>query len=445
MKRMLGTWLGAVCGLGLVGCGAAAPGEMASDAAGAAFAPPPAAMAPAADREAATPEAAASPGRTSSAPTMAEAMTSVRAGEWDDNANYRDFLGYVGREARLGIDKMDVGQRRFLVALDANGGGIPSCAVTVTDAQQRSTRLVTSASGRALFFPALMGLSGGKFTATSSCLKGGAAKATFEMADQDGAVPLVFQGKRGDVAKPAIDVLFVLDTTGSMSEEIEGVKDTLRAVVGKLDGRASVRAGVVEYKDRTDDLRTKVYPMTRDLSALSNSIKGLSASGGGDTPEDLNSALAVAMRDVAWDDQAVARVAFVIADAPPHLDYDNVPKYSESAKKAAQRGVKLFTVSASGMDDMGQAVFRQLAQATGGTNMFVLRGGAGPQSTGAGDAKSSCGTTHQNYSSGNLDELIVKKIALELASLKANPMQIPGMGEDEKAKPCEKRIMLVAD
>jgi Mg-chelatase subunit ChlD len=445
MKRMLGSWLGGLVGLGLVGCGAAAPGEMASDAAGAGYEPP-AAMAPPADMDGVAEKAAPSPARASSGPTMAESMTSVRAGEWDDNANYRDFLGYVGQQARLGIDKMDVGQRRFLVALDANGKGIPSCAVTVTDAQQRSARLVTTASGRALFFPAMMGLSGSKYTATSSCLqKGDVAKATFEMADQDGAVPIVFRGKRSDVSKPAIDVLFVLDTTGSMSEEIEGVKDTLRAVVGKLDGKASVRAGVVEYKDRTDDLVTKVYPMTRDLSALSTSIKGLSASGGGDTPEDLNSALAVAMRDVAWDDQAVARIAFVIADAPPHLDYENVPKYSESAKKAAQRGVKLFTVSASGMDDMGQAVFRQIAQATGGTNMFVLRGGAGPQSTGAGDAKSSCGTTHQDYSSGNLDELIVKKIALELASLKANPMQIPGMGEDEKAKPCEKRIMLVAD
>ena len=71
-------------------------------------------------------------------------------------------------------------------------------------------------------------------------------------------------------------------------------------------------------------------------------------------------------------------------------------------------------------------MFRQIAQYTGGTNMFVLRGGAGPQSAGGGDPKSSCGATHQNYSSGNLDQLIVGKINLEVTSLKADPMKIPG-------------------
>jgi hypothetical protein len=74
--------------------------------------------------------------------------------------------------------------------------------------------------------------------------------------------------------------------------------------------------------------------------------------------------------------------------------------------------------------------------------MFVLRGGAGPQSTGAGDAKSSCGGTHQNFSSGNLDQLITHKIALEVASLSADPMRIAGLGKDEDAKPCEDRIVL---
>jgi Mg-chelatase subunit ChlD len=284
------------------------------------------------------------------------------------------------------------------------------------------------------------------FKASSSCLGANTtAQTSFRMDAQDGAVALAFRGKRAAIPKPAIDVLFVIDTTGSMSEEIKGVKDTLRAVISQVDGRANVRAGVVEYKDKTDKLVTKIYPMTRDLSALSTSIGGLSASGGGDTPENVNAALAAAVNDVAWDDRAVARMAFVIADAPPHLDYTDTPKYSASAKRAAERGIKLFTISASGMDDLGQAVFRQVAQVTGGTNMFVLRGGAGEQSTGAGDAKSSCGGTHKNFSSGNLDELIVGKIRLEIASLKASPTSIPGVGEDENAKPCEKRVLLVAD
>ncbi len=104
----------------------------------------------------------------------------------------------------------------------------------------------------------------------------------------------------------------------------------------------------------------------------------------------------------------------------------------------------MFTVAASGMDSVGQAVFRQVAQLTGGTNMFVLRGGAGPQSAGGGDPTSSCGATHQNYSSGNLDQLITGKIALEVTSLKADPMRIPGLSKDENAKACNDRVLIVA-
>ncbi len=93
------------------------------------------------------------------------------------------------------------------------------------------------------------------------------------------------------------------------------------------------------------------------------------------------------------------------------------------------------------MDDLGQIVFRQLAEYTGATNLFVLRGGAGPQSTGAGDPKSSCGGTHQNYASGNLDALIVGKIRGELKGIDGDPLKIPGVGKDENAKPCVDRVL----
>jgi hypothetical protein len=180
--------------------------------------------------------------------------------------------------------------------------------------------------------------------------------------------------------------------------------------------------------------------MTNDLRAFERKVAHLSALGGGDTPEAMNEGVAVALAKLAWSETAVARVAFVIADAPPHLDYDNDTSYAKSMRRASHRGIKLFTIAASGMDDQGQAVFRQMAQYTGATNLFVLRGGAGPQSTGGGDPKSSCGGTHENYTSGNLDALIVSKIRAELASLDANPMRIAGLGKDENAKPCSERL-----
>jgi Mg-chelatase subunit ChlD len=401
----------------------------------------------------ATPEAGA-PGLSLAAPSadaapaarlsLATGMTQVKAGEWDDNANYRDFTKYIGQQGSLGIRSIDVSSRRFLVVEDAQGQGVPSCKITVRDSAQGSFALTTAASGRAILFPRAAKLSGAKLVASTSCL-GKSVSQSFDLTEPDGEVTLKLAESRKLGEKATIEVVFVLDSTGSMSEEIQGVKDTLQAVVGKLDRRAKMRVGLVEYKDKGDELVTRTYPMTTDLASLSAKIAGIEASGGGDIPENVNAGLAVAISQMQWSEAADARVAFLIADAPPHLDYDDVPSYDKTALEASKKGIKLFTVSASGMDDLGQAVFRQVAQVTGGTNMFVLRGGAGPQSTGGGDPKAACGGTHQNFSSGALDDLIVNKIRLELASLKASPHRIPGLFQDEDAKPCAERVQLVAE
>jgi Mg-chelatase subunit ChlD len=375
---------------------------------------------------------------------LATGMTSVKAGEWDDNANHQDFTKYIRSQQALGITNIDVFARRFLVVEDAQGKGVPSCSVTVRDAAQGSVAITTAASGRAILFPHALGLGGTRFTASTKCL-GQLVTTSFDMSEPDGETTLKLKETRSAIGQPTIDVVFVLDTTGSMSEEIQGVKDTMQAVVGKLDRRAKIRVGLVEYKDKGDDLVTKVYPMSTDLTAFASKISGIEASGGGDVPENVDAGISVAVNQMQWNDKADARLAFLIADAPPHLDYPDVPGYDKTAIQASKRGIKFYTVSASGMDDLGQAVFRQIAQVTGGTNMFVLRGGAGAQSTGAGDAKSSCGGTHQNFSSGNLDDLIVHKIALEIASLSADPHRIAGLGKDEDAKPCADRIQLVAE
>jgi hypothetical protein len=369
----------------------------------------------------------------------------IRAGEWDDNANYQDFLAYIGQQGHLGIDRVDVTSRRFLVVRDAAGKGVPGCLVRVRDEAQREARLTTTASGRAILFPRAMGLSSGALVATTAC-QGARAAARFDTARADEAVVLDLPRSRASVASPIVDVAFVLDTTGSMSEEIREVKETLRRVTDTLAARGvRVRIGLVEYKDKGDELVTRTYPMTADVAGFARTIAHIHASGGGDMPENANEGLEVALRDLAWSEGSAARLAFLIADAPPHLDYQDADPYSESARRAAERGIQIFTVATSGMDALGQAVFRQIAQLTGGTNMFVLRGGAGPQSTGAGDARSSCGGTHENFASGNLDALITRKIAQEIAALDADPMRIAGLGQDERAKPCGSRVLVLAD
>jgi len=370
----------------------------------------------------------------------APAPASVRAGEWDDNANYRDYVRWL-RETPRGVARLDVSGRQFLVVEDAAGKPVPNCKITVTGGAH-SAQLVTTASGRALLFPRALGLDGTALSAVATCGQA-SAQATIHGDEIDGVAELKLATLRQLPARRTIDLAFVLDTTGSMGEEIEAVKSTIRTVAARLGAaQTDVRIGLVEYKDRGDPQVTRAYPFSSDLAAFSRSVAELSAGGGGDTPEDMQAGLNVALDQLQWRPDATARLIVVVADAPPHLDYQDERDYADAARRAAAHGIKLFTVSASGMDDTGQVVMRQMAQFTGGSNLFVLRGGAGPQSVGGGDPKSSCGGTQQQYASGNLDQLIFTKVVRELAALDGDPLKIAGLGKDENAKPCNQRIVL---
>ncbi|HWO17491.1 MAG TPA: vWA domain-containing protein [Kofleriaceae bacterium] len=420
-----------------------ADGEGAADVA---MAPPPAAVAPTTPTAPAAPKPPApAKAAPSGAPApermpMVQAPAGVRAGEWDDNANYRDYVGWLSSTAR-GVSRLDVSARQFLVVTDRDGKAMPNCKIDVRG-QKGAASLVTMASGRAMVFPGALGI-GADLTATASCPGAAPVTGKLDARTLDGVAHLKLDVSRQLPARRTVDLAFVLDTTGSMAEEIEAVKETIRTVADKLStAQTDVRIGLVEYKDRTDCMLTRTFPFSSDLRAFGAQVASISASGGGDTPEDMHAGLAAALDKLQWRSDAVARMVVVIADAPPHLDYQNQRDYADAAKRAAARGIKLYSVSASGMDDTGQVVMRQLAQLTGGSNMFVLRGGAGPQSVGGGDPKSSCGGTHEDFSSGNLDQLIMRKIRVELASLDADPLKIPGRGQDENAKPCSQRLVL---
>ena len=375
------------------------------------------------------------------APTTTPAIAGVRAGEWDDNANYRDYVKWL-QESPKSVARLDVRDRQFIVVKDSKGKPVPNCKLSITSRSNRETQLITMASGRALWFPHAYG-AGDSATATALC-GGTSTGVSVKLAGQlDTITQIVLDTERQLPARRTIDLAFVLDTTGSMSEEIEAVKQTIKTVADKLSTeQTDVRIGLVEYKDRGDELVTKAYPFSSNLRAFSQSVSGLAASGGGDLPEDMQKGVQDAIEKLEWRESAVSRMVVVIADAPPHLDYQDEKTFADSAKLAASKGIKLFTVSASGMNDTGQVVMRQMAQFTGASNMFVLRGGAGPQSVGGGDPKSSCGGTQEQYASGKLDRLILNKVKQELASVDADPTRIAGIGKDESSKPCNERIVM---
>lgn len=332
----------------------------------------------------------------------------IRAGSTDDNADFSEYLAYL--EASYpdlsGVIQLDVSERHFIHVQSPIGAPIPGARVSVQDAESGQLLWTghTYGDGRAPFYPSLYADS----PESGSWLV---------QAEHQGAVQsLTWDGGEGELsitlnaAMPsplAIDVCFVIDTTGSMSDEIDRIKQTLLSVTDQLRGEQEVdlRYGAVLYRDLTDEYLTKQHPFTDDLIAFNDALQDIRASGGGDQPESLNQGLAVATSAMEWREGA-AKVAFLIADAPPHMDYQDDRTYDRSALAALHSGIRVHTVAASGLDDTGSMVFRQVAQLSRGQFIFIEYG-----STAASAADH--GVTGA-VASNNLDGIIKAQIQREI-------------------------------
>ena len=216
-------------------------------------------------------------------------------------------------------------------------------------------------------------------------------------------------------APVALDVMFVIDATGSMGDEIEQLKANLASISDRLEqlpAQPDVRFAMTVFRDRGDAFVTRTFDFTSDIKAFQVALRAVEADGGGDTPESVNAALYDAVHKPAWRGGDTVSLAFLIGDAAPHLDYQDDPDYTTSVVAAAQRGIKIEPIASSGLDDQGEYIFRQVAELTGGRFSFLTYGAAGAPEPG--DAT----TTHvKDYSVLSLDDLVVRLVGEELAPL----------------------------
>lgn len=167
-------------------------------------------------------------------------------------------------------------------------------------------------------------------------------------------------------ARPQIDVVFVLDGTGSMGDEIEPVKQQIWSIANRIasgNPRPDVRVGLVVYRDRSDAEHTRMVPLTRDLDAIHTQLMAVTAQGGGDFPEDVDAGLELALREMNWGPRA-ARMVFLVGDAPPQTYEDGLRERLMGF--ASQHAVEVNTIECSGMDASGHALWESMAHRTNG-------------------------------------------------------------------------------
>jgi len=157
------------------------------------------------------------------------------------------------------------------------------------------------------------------------------------------------------IAAKRVEVVFVLDTTGSMSGLIHAAKEKIWSIASTLaqaQQAPEISIGLVAYRDRGDAYVTQVVDLSRDLDSMYAKLLGLAADGGGDGPEAVNEALEAAIERMSWSqDQSTYKVVFLVGDAPPHMDYQDDVKYSQVVATAVAKGIVVNTIQCGSLGD----------------------------------------------------------------------------------------------
>ena len=177
---------------------------------------------------------------------------------------------------------------------------------------------------------------------------------------------------------PTMEMVFVLDTTGSMGGLLTGAKQRIWGIVNDVmqtSKLSSVKVGLVAYRDRGDRYITQVLPLTDDLDKVYSTLTEYQAEGGGDEPEDVRRALAEGVAKAGWSQPAsnLAQILFLVGDAPPH-DYADEPDTLATADVAVQQGIIVNTIQC-GTSATTKQVWEAIAQRGQGQYFLIPQDG----------------------------------------------------------------------
>ena len=179
-------------------------------------------------------------------------------------------------------------------------------------------------------------------------------------------------------AHQRVEVAFVIDTTGSMADLIDGAKKKIWSIASTIvdtNPDAEIAMSLVAYRDRGDDYVVKSEALSEDIQGLYSKLIKLEADGGGDTPESVNEALDKAVGGLQWTrGDNVKHIVFLVGDAPPHMDYEQERQYPKILQMAYDKHIIVNAVQAGDMAET-TPVWKEIAQFGHGRYIAIPQSG----------------------------------------------------------------------
>jgi len=364
----------------------------------------------------------------------------LTAGSLDDQAKFEEFSAYLSQalqhDRREELPRFSVGRRAIVRVVNEQGQPLGDARVTISAADGRPLgttahrsgfansaaqwNMTTGADGRVVFLSGLDAPTGeSEFVLTVTPAGGGQLVSQHVSLDQTPWLVTLRETRRE--LPRQLDLALVIDTTGSMGDELEYLKveiDHIAAEVHERFPNVDQRYGLILYRDQGDAYVTRSFDFTPSLPEFRRTLAGQSAAGGGDYPEAMHLALEQSTQ-LSWRGAATARVVFLVADAPPHAQF--AERTLEAVQKLRRAGVTVFPVASSGVKEQAEFIMRAVGFLTQGQYLFLT------DHSGVGDPHAR--PQAPSYSVEKLDQLMIRMIAEKLSGQAGLPQDVIAVEE----------------
>ena len=302
----------------------------------------------------------------------------LTAGEWKDNDNYDFWKGLFEREdwKKFAQDWQMIPDMRFAVTLTNGQNAAKNLKVEMYAGEHLMASAVSDSYGKAYLNPHLLSKSplGDLVGADRLVVYADGEQKEYPITPDDLAAGGMTVSDVSGEKYNALDLMFVIDTTGSMGDELEYLKKELGNVISTVseenDG-LDIALSLNFYRDEGDEYVVKSNPFTDDIEATLKALDNEYRDGGGDFPEAVDLALNDALSKHEWRDGSV-KLLFLVLDAPPHRDNEeSIKSIGNSIAEAAKVGVRIVPIASSGIDTETEFLLRLMSLASGGTYTFL--------------------------------------------------------------------------